>query len=125
VRIRRAPKFGVFLGLGGVLGILVALILTVSFPVDDSVGFGPTFGYFAVYGIVLGVLVGAVFAIVLDRISSRMARTVTVSVDRLEVPDEYADYDEAGGAAAGTTTAATETAGTETAATDEAAERGE
>jgi uncharacterized membrane protein YbjE (DUF340 family) len=90
VRIRRAPKISVFLILGGVVGVIVSLILTASFPIDESVGFGATFGYFAIYGVVLGVLVGAVVAIVLDRASSRRAKDVTASVDRLEVPDDDA-----------------------------------
>jgi hypothetical protein len=88
VRIRRAPKFGVFLALGGVVGVIVALILTASFPIDQNVGFGPTFGYFAIYGVVLGVLVGAVLAVILDRVASHRSKLVTASVDRLTLPDE-------------------------------------
>jgi hypothetical protein len=87
VRIRRAPKISVFLILGGVIGVVVSLILTASFPIDETVGFGATFGYFAIYGVVLGVLVGAVIAVILDRVSSRRAKDVTASVDRLEVPE--------------------------------------
>lgn len=88
VRIRRAPKFSVFLVLGALVGIFVALILTASFPIDPKVGFGPVFGYFAIYGFVGGLLVGALLALVLDRILSRRAKTVAVTVDRLQVPDQ-------------------------------------
>jgi Mg/Co/Ni transporter MgtE len=88
VRIRRAPKFLVFIILGAVLGVIVALVSTVYFPVDPSVGFGATFGYFALYGIVIGVLVGALIAILLDRLSSRRAKTITASVARLQIADE-------------------------------------
>jgi H+/gluconate symporter-like permease len=91
VRIRRAPKFLVFIVLGAVLGVLVALLSTAYFPVDPSVGFGATFGYFALYGIVIGALVGAVIAILLDRLLSRRAKTVTASVDRLQIADDDAD----------------------------------
>jgi cell division septal protein FtsQ len=88
VRIRRAPKFSVFLVLGALVGILVSLILTASFPIDPTVGFGPTFGYFAIYGFVAGLLLGSIVALIFDRVLSRKARTVPVTVDRLQVPDQ-------------------------------------
>jgi hypothetical protein len=88
VRIRRAPKFSVFVVLGAVAGVLVALILTASFPIDPSVGFGPIFGYFAIYGFVGGILVGSLVALIFDRVLSRRAKTVAVTVDRLQVPDQ-------------------------------------
>ena len=88
VRIRRAPKFSVFLVLGALVGIFVALILTASFPIDPKVGFGPVFGYFAIYGFVGGLLVGSLVALVFDRVLSRRAKTVAVTVDRLQVPDQ-------------------------------------
>jgi hypothetical protein len=88
VHIRRAPKFSVFLVLGALVGIFVALILTASFPIDPKVGFGPVFGYFAIYGFVGGLLVGALLALAFDRILSRRAKTVAVTIDRLQVPDQ-------------------------------------
>ena len=39
VRIRRAPKLGVFLVIGAFVGFLVTLILTSLYPADPSVGF--------------------------------------------------------------------------------------
>ena len=88
VRIRRAPKFSVFLVLGVLVGVFVSLILTVSFPIDPTVGFGPTFGYFAIYGFVGGLLVGSLVALAFDRILARRAHSVKVTVDHLQVPDE-------------------------------------
>jgi membrane associated rhomboid family serine protease len=88
VRIRRAPKFSVFLVLGALVGILVSLVLTASFPIDPKVGFGPTFGYFAIYGFVAGLLVGAIVALIFDRALARRTKTVKVTVDRLQVPDQ-------------------------------------
>jgi len=94
VRIRRVPKFSVFLVVGGVLGVVVAFILTASFPIDKSIGFGPIFGYFALFGVIGGILVGAVVALVLERVLSRRARDVDVSVARLEpAPDELTSPD--------------------------------
>jgi hypothetical protein len=88
VRIRRAPKFSVFVILGAIVGVFVALILTASFPIDPKVGFGPVFGYFAIYGFVGGILVGCLVALVFDRVLARGAKTVAVTVDRLQVPDQ-------------------------------------
>jgi hypothetical protein len=88
VRIRRAPKFSVFLVIGALVGIFVSLVLTASFPIDPAVGFGATFGYFAIYGFVGGILLGSIVALIFDRALSRRARTVPVTVDRLQVPDE-------------------------------------
>lgn len=83
VSIRRAPRIGVFLVLGGALGALVTLILTSLFPADPSVGFLASFAYFCLYGIPAGVLLGGLVALVLDRISIRRARTVTVARDEI------------------------------------------
>jgi hypothetical protein len=81
VSIRRAPKIWVFLILGGTLGLLVTLVLTSLFPPDPAVGFVASFAYFCLYGIPAGVAFGALIGIVLDLISSRHARTVTVVRD--------------------------------------------
>jgi hypothetical protein len=88
VRIRRVPKFSVFLILGGVVGILVTLILTSLFPVDEKVGFGPLFGYFAIYGVTGGVLLGAIVALILDRVLTTRTRVLTASVAKLEPEPE-------------------------------------
>ncbi len=88
VRIRRAPKFSVFLVLGALIGVLASLVLTASFPIDKTVGFGATFGYFAIYGFVGGILLGSIVALIFDRALSRGAKTVRVTVDRLQVPDQ-------------------------------------
>ena len=77
-----------FVVLGALAGVLVALILTASFPIDPTVGFGPIFGYFAIYGFVGGILVGSLVALIFDRVLSRRAKTVDVTVARLRVPDQ-------------------------------------
>jgi hypothetical protein len=89
VRIRRAPKFSVFLIVGAALGVIVALILTSSFPIDSTVGFGATFGYFAIFGVVGGVLIGGIAALIFDRVLSRRTKTATASIAKLE--PEYDD----------------------------------
>ena len=88
VRVRRAPRFAPFIVLGVIVGALVALVLTLAFPVDPSVGFASTFGYFVLIGIALGALVGAAVALVLDAVSRRHAASVIAQVTTVEVPLE-------------------------------------
>lgn len=78
VAVRRAPKFSVFILGGAVVGFIATLIVTSLFPVDPAVGFGALVGYFSIYGVSAGVVIGALVALVLDRRSSKRARTVTV-----------------------------------------------
>jgi F0F1-type ATP synthase assembly protein I len=90
VTVRRAPKVPVFLILGALLGFFVTLILTSLFPTDPTVGFPATFGYFLLYGVPAGVVLGALVALLLDRISVRRAKRVTVehtTVDPLPYED--------------------------------------
>ena len=75
VTIRRAPKVPVFLILGGALGSIVTLVLTMLQPADPNVGYAALFGYFLLYGLPAGVLLGALVAIVLDIVSRRSIRT--------------------------------------------------
>ncbi|CAN5253639.1 hypothetical protein BH11ACT3_BH11ACT3_11920 [soil metagenome] len=86
VRIRRAPKLSVFLILGALAGMLATLILTSLFPADPSVGFAATFGYFLLYGVPAGLVLCAAVGLVLDRISLRRMRTVTVEREVVEAP---------------------------------------
>ncbi len=88
VTIRRAPKIGAFLAVGGVLGALGTLVLTSLFPSDPSVGFVALFAYFCLYGIPAGVLLGALLALTLDRRSARRAKTVDVIRKTVEEPGE-------------------------------------
>ncbi len=78
VRIRRAPKLGVFVLIGAVAGALVTLVLTSLFPADPNVGFAASFGYFLLFGAPAGAALGALAGIVIDRVSLARARTVTV-----------------------------------------------
>jgi len=76
VRIRRVPKYGVFLGLGAILGVIAALIATSLGDLDPDVGFAATFGYLALWGIAIGLAVGGVVAVIVDAVLRRRARTL-------------------------------------------------
>lgn len=87
VSIRRAPKIGVFLILGAMVGLLVTLILTSLFRADPNVGFAASFAYFCLYGVPAGVALGGLVALVLDAISKRRTRTVRVAHDEITEGD--------------------------------------
>ncbi len=84
VRIRRAPKLGVFLVLGALVGAFVTLILTSLFPADPNVGFAASFAYFCLYGVPAGVLIGALVGLAFDRRSVKKARTITVEHEQVD-----------------------------------------
>ncbi|HWH26683.1 MAG TPA: potassium transporter Trk [Pseudolysinimonas sp.] len=88
VRVRRAPKLGIFLLLGALFGVLGTLVLTSLFPVDPRIGFGATFGYLLLFGVPIGVVLAAVVGLVIDGISRRRARTVLAERDVSSAPDE-------------------------------------
>ncbi len=87
VRLRRAPKLGVFLLVGAAIGAIVTLILTSLFPADPAIGFAATFGYFLLFGAPAGAALGALVGLVIDRISIARARTVTVEREVVEGDD--------------------------------------
>ena len=95
VRVRRAPKYAVFLIAGAGLGLLVALILT--FASDGTADTSPNtgmiysqgqvFGFLALICITAGLVVGAVTALILDRVLARRTREVTVDRETIHVED--------------------------------------
>ena len=84
--VRRAPKYGAFMLVGGLAGLLATLILTSLQPADPAVGFGALFAYFSLFGIPAGVALGAGIAILLDWVSRKRAKPVTARVETVETP---------------------------------------
>jgi uncharacterized protein involved in exopolysaccharide biosynthesis len=86
VRVRRAPKFSVFLALGAALGLVAAMILTFAFngseEVSPNTGLvysqGQVFGFLLLVCIPVGLALAAAVALILDRRSRTRARSVTV-----------------------------------------------
>ncbi|MBT2502770.1 hypothetical protein [Curtobacterium sp. ISL-83] len=97
VTIRRAPKFGVFIVGGAVLGFIATLIVvSLTMNLDRSgqqatESFGSLVGYFSLWGVTLGAFVGAVVAVVLDRVFSRRAARLTAERVEVELPPETVD----------------------------------
>ncbi|WP_345801129.1 potassium transporter Trk [Microbacterium sp. AZCO] len=95
VRVRRAPKFSVFLVVGAGLGLLTALILTFSFNGTSGqsantgliYSSGQVFGFLALICVTIGVAVFAVLALILDRTVGRRTREVTVDRETVQEPD--------------------------------------
>lgn len=80
VRVRRAPKVGVFLLIGAVLGALVAIVAVNVTPPDETVPKIQAIGFLVLLLAPVGALVVGVLALVLDRIAERRARTVEVEL---------------------------------------------
>ncbi|GAA3933144.1 potassium transporter Trk [Microbacterium soli] len=82
--VRPVPRFGVFLGLGAVLGIVGAAILTVvgshdKSPVLDVVyPDGQVFGFVLLWTVPIGIALGGLVALILERVARRHARVVRV-----------------------------------------------
>ena len=69
---------------GAFVGIVVAGIVTLSSPVDPTVGFGPTFGFFGLFGFAIGLILGGLVGVFLDRVtkSSRGVAEITETKER-------------------------------------------
>lgn len=88
VRVRRAPKYSVFIFGGIALGIIVTFIAVTVAPGDDQTPFLQAFGYFVLYGIAVGALLGAIVAVIFDAILSRRARSAEGEHTVVETPEE-------------------------------------
>jgi len=95
VRVRRAPKYSVFLAVGAGLGIVVAMILT--FVYNGTAGISPNtglvysqtqvFGFLSLIFVTVGVVAGGVTALILDRVLARRTREVTVDRESVRIED--------------------------------------
>jgi uncharacterized membrane protein YdjX (TVP38/TMEM64 family) len=94
-RVRRSPRYGAFLVLGALLGVVVALILTfaydgTSMPSDaTNVVFseGQVFGFLSLILGSIGALFGGIVALVLDRTVGRRTRSVVLDHETVENPE--------------------------------------
>lgn len=93
VRLRRAPRIGVFLIGGALLGAIATFVLTAMFEADPEIGFGVLVGYFMIYGVPLGLGLGAIVALVLDHRSKRRAKLVVAEREHGDDEPEQTDDD--------------------------------
>lgn len=85
--VRRSPRYLRFLLTGAVVGILVALVLTVTFPANDEFSSGQVFGFLLLLCGIIGMTLGAVVALILDRTLAKRARTEAVEHTTLTTPE--------------------------------------
>ena len=71
LRVRRSPRYEIFIGTGALLGLLIALVVGNTGPVDPQTGRAKLIGYLAMGLMLLGGLVGGVVAVALERFSRR------------------------------------------------------
>ncbi|KNY05356.1 MULTISPECIES: hypothetical protein [unclassified Microbacterium] len=91
--VRRVPRYGVFMGIGVVLGIVVAGILTLvgSYEPSDAVNVvyppGQVFGFLLLWTVPIGLALGGVVALVIERVSRRHDRVVRVEHETIVESD--------------------------------------
>ncbi|SIN86675.1 hypothetical protein [Agromyces cerinus] len=88
VTVRRAPRYSRFMTLGALVGAVVALILTVSFPANDDFDKGQVFGFLLLACAAIGLALGALVALVIDRATARRAKSVTAEHETIHPVDE-------------------------------------
>jgi len=88
VTVRRAPRYSRFMTLGALVGAVVALILTMSFPANDEFDRGQVFGFLLLACAAIGLALGALVALLIDRATARRAKTVTVEHETIHPVDE-------------------------------------
>ena len=104
VQVRRAPKFGVFMGIGAVVGALVlglgSALVEPGTQVDGTeIDTTPVIGLMIVVGFVVGAALGALVAVILEWTVGR--RTRSAEVERTQVAFEEPTTDAAAASEAG------------------------
>lgn len=95
VRVRRAPKYPVFIFGGIVVGVVATFIAVSVAPGRAATPFLQAFGYFVLYGIALGALFGALVAVVFDAVSTRRARSIETERTQVDERDDDERADDA------------------------------
>ncbi|EMY34027.1 hypothetical protein D477_011806 [Arthrobacter crystallopoietes BAB-32] len=106
VRVRRAPKFGPFMGAGVVLGIILAAVSAYTGPENAEFTRNSVFGFLAVVFGAIGMFLAALIVLVVDRISVRRSRKM-LAVETAEEGSDDAEADRDGRRDSGTETGTT------------------
>ncbi|TFB53280.1 hypothetical protein [Cryobacterium tagatosivorans] len=81
VTVHRSPRYFSFMIVGAVIGAILALVLTLTFPENPDFDRAQVFGFLLLAGVTLGVALGSLVALILDRLLRRT--TAKVVADRL------------------------------------------
>ena len=90
--VRRVPRYGVLMGIGVVVGVIAAGILTWTGSFDESQALdvvyppGQVFGFLLLWTVPIGIALGGIAGLILERLARRHDRVVRV--DRETVVDE-------------------------------------
>ncbi len=91
--VRRVPRYGVFMGIGVVLGIVAAGILTMVGSYEPSAALdvvyppAQVFGFALLWTAPIGLALGGALALVLERIGRRHDRVVRVEHETVVASD--------------------------------------
>jgi len=88
VTVQRSPRYLRFFFVGIALGVIVALILTFSFPTDPQFSQTQVFGFLVIFTGIGGGVLGLVFALLVDRVYSR--HVITTTAERTTVTENPA-----------------------------------
>ncbi|WP_336641094.1 potassium transporter Trk [Microbacterium sp. USHLN272] len=93
--VRHVPRYGVFMGIGVVLGVIAAGILTFTGSFEESQALdvvyppGQVFGFLLLWTVPIGIALGGVVALILERTGRRHDRVVRVDRETIiEIHDE-------------------------------------
>ncbi len=90
--VRRVPRYGVLMGIGVVVGVIAAGVLTWTGSFDESQALdvvyppGQVFGFLLLWTVPIGIALGGVTGLIMERLARRHDRVVRV--DRETVVDE-------------------------------------
>jgi hypothetical protein len=96
--VRHVPRYGVFMGIGVVLGVIAAAILTFTGSFEESQALdvvyppGQVFGFLLLWTVPIGIALGGVVALILERTGRRHDRVVRVGRETIiEAPEQASE----------------------------------
>lgn len=97
VRVHRSPRYFRFMLTGAIVFAIVAVVLTFAFPENPTYDRATVFGFLLAICVTVGVALGAVVALLIDRATSRRARSVQADRIDVHIPVEEPDGTDATG----------------------------
>ena len=89
-RVHRSPRWGVFLGIGVGIGVILAFVLTMGGSFEASpvtrvtYPFGQVFGFLLLWTVPVGIAALGIVALILERRARRSERVVRVDRETVE-----------------------------------------